>query len=377
MDCWNREELYAEVWVTPLTKLAAKYKVSAVEIGKVCRKLQVPLPGRGHWAKKEFGKAPAPTPLPAAKNLPVVQRIPQTRREASTFNEPVDPNDPEIVHITSVEQKDFSAFLESKQHKLVSQAEKSYKHGQIDNHGILACRNTQPILDIRVSKQNLERALRILNAIILALEAEGFGISLNASKQTSAAAIFGQDVLFAIVEKLKMSRREVKHTSWTETVTEYTLSGILELRLGNTGYGWSKSVSDGNTTRLENMTAKSVGKLMRQARQQRITHENRVKSEAEFERKRIAREELASQIAEEEKKVKDLERWVENWDKAERMRRFVTALEKVWRDGGIDVSPDSAKGKRLTWMRQQADRVDPMLESPPSILDKKGDISYW
>ena len=143
MEYWNREQLYSEVWETPLVKLAAKYNVSAVEIGKVCRKLQVPLPGRGHWAKKEFGKAPAATPLPEAKDLPVVQRMPQTHKEKNTGKEPPDPNDPEILHITSVEGKDFAPFLDSRQHKLVSQAEKSLKHAEIDNHGILVCKRTE------------------------------------------------------------------------------------------------------------------------------------------------------------------------------------------------------------------------------------------
>lgn len=55
MEIWNREELYAEVWEKPLTSFVAKYGVSAVAIGKTCRKLQVPLPGRGYWAKKAHG----------------------------------------------------------------------------------------------------------------------------------------------------------------------------------------------------------------------------------------------------------------------------------------------------------------------------------
>jgi hypothetical protein len=51
METWNRGELYAEVWEQPLVKLAPKYGISAVALGKVCRKLQIPIPGRGYWAK--------------------------------------------------------------------------------------------------------------------------------------------------------------------------------------------------------------------------------------------------------------------------------------------------------------------------------------
>jgi len=47
-ETWNREELYVEIWEKPLVKVAVKYNTSAVALGKVCRKLQIPLPGRGH-----------------------------------------------------------------------------------------------------------------------------------------------------------------------------------------------------------------------------------------------------------------------------------------------------------------------------------------
>jgi len=52
---WDRQELYEKVWQLPLRKLAAEYGVSDVALGKVCRKLQIPLPGHGHWTKIECG----------------------------------------------------------------------------------------------------------------------------------------------------------------------------------------------------------------------------------------------------------------------------------------------------------------------------------
>ena len=55
-DTWKPgivEELYKEIWDQPLVKLAPKYGISAVAPGKVCDKLQIPLPGLGYWIKKE------------------------------------------------------------------------------------------------------------------------------------------------------------------------------------------------------------------------------------------------------------------------------------------------------------------------------------
>ncbi len=47
----SREQLYAEVWAEPMTKVALKYKVSSSFMARVCNWLNVPRPERGYWAK--------------------------------------------------------------------------------------------------------------------------------------------------------------------------------------------------------------------------------------------------------------------------------------------------------------------------------------
>ena len=72
---YDRDELYQKVWERPLLKVAEEYGVSAVALGKTCKKMSVPVPGRGHWAKlahnKEGAKKP---PLPKLDNVPVIFR---------------------------------------------------------------------------------------------------------------------------------------------------------------------------------------------------------------------------------------------------------------------------------------------------------------
>lgn len=67
---YDREKLYTEVWSQPILDVARKYGVSDVAIGKTCKRLQIPLPGRGYWAKVSAGKnVPKRPPL-----LPVAGR---------------------------------------------------------------------------------------------------------------------------------------------------------------------------------------------------------------------------------------------------------------------------------------------------------------
>jgi hypothetical protein len=72
---WNRVELYNLVWDQPLVKLAKKYRISDVRVGKVCRRLRIPLPGRGYWAKLKAGKPVGQPPLTVFEDAPVVRRI--------------------------------------------------------------------------------------------------------------------------------------------------------------------------------------------------------------------------------------------------------------------------------------------------------------
>lgn len=49
----TRGQLYEEVWSMPLSQLCERYGLSDNGLRKVCRRLSVPVPPRGYWAKVE------------------------------------------------------------------------------------------------------------------------------------------------------------------------------------------------------------------------------------------------------------------------------------------------------------------------------------
>lgn len=162
-----------------------------------------------------------------------------------------------------------------------------------------------------------------------------------------------------------VGRREVN--SWTRTVVDYKPTGELEFRVGNYDYG--QKFRDSKKARLESQLSSCVGALLRQGRTCVVSAKLEEQRRIELAAKEREREELAKQITEEEKKVKDLETRVANWGRAQQMRDFTAALEIVWAQQGNDLSPETQKGRRIIWMKHQADRLDPMQPSPPSILD--------
>ncbi len=60
----TRQALYDAVWAQPISKLSKEFGLSDVGLAKACRKLSVPIPPRGHWARKTAGKPVAQVALP-------------------------------------------------------------------------------------------------------------------------------------------------------------------------------------------------------------------------------------------------------------------------------------------------------------------------
>ena len=101
METWNREELYAAIWEQPASKVAAKYGISDVMLGKVCRRLSIPVPGRGYWARKAAGQKLTQPPLPVLKNVPFMQRfkMPDENANAQSQTPVPKPTDLEYLRI--------------------------------------------------------------------------------------------------------------------------------------------------------------------------------------------------------------------------------------------------------------------------------------
>ncbi len=60
----SREDLYRQVWETPMLRLGEQYGISGNGLKKICDRLQVPYPPPGHWAKLRAGKSVTRAPLP-------------------------------------------------------------------------------------------------------------------------------------------------------------------------------------------------------------------------------------------------------------------------------------------------------------------------
>ena len=60
----SRHELFARVWAKPMRSVAFDLGVSPNGLAKICERLAIPYPSRGHWTKARAGRAPAAPHLP-------------------------------------------------------------------------------------------------------------------------------------------------------------------------------------------------------------------------------------------------------------------------------------------------------------------------
>ena len=63
----SREELYAQVWKTPVDRLAETYGISGRGLGKLCERMNIPVPPRGYWARVAAGQKVVQYKLPPLK----------------------------------------------------------------------------------------------------------------------------------------------------------------------------------------------------------------------------------------------------------------------------------------------------------------------
>ncbi len=158
---YDRDELYQKVWERPLIKVAHEYSVSAVALGKACRKLLVPVPGRGHWAKLAHGHAGVrKLPLPKLDRVPVVLRSSRVQQKEATAPAQADPEFAAIDQLlSSGALKPLPIDPSSGWHVLIRRTATRLRNRSRKNEkGILLPREPGG-LDVMVTANGLERAL--------------------------------------------------------------------------------------------------------------------------------------------------------------------------------------------------------------------------
>ena len=382
---YDREELYRKVWEQPLLKVAEEYGVSAVALGKTCRKLSVPVPGRGHWAKLAHGhEGVNKPPLAKLDKVPVIYRSPVAQKDLTSS----DQNDPEFVAVNHLLSSGALAPLPidptARSHPLIrGTASRLRSHSRKDENGILLPREPGG-LDVKVSEGTVDRALQVMAQVVAVLERQGFSVEVSEQART-AVLINGEHVSFGIEEPIRRvvtQKPRVPNPTdrWDyDEVVTHEPAGKLALTIHSGTWGRHEQRTrwrDAKVQRVENLIADFVAGLVRTSVALRRQEEERKRREAEQQKRAQERAQLAKDIQEEEKKMEQFNKWVDEWERAERLRRFISAYKEKSRFWRPEKQPQHDAW--IKWATQQADRIDPFVsEKPVSVLDRKGELNLW
>lgn len=375
---YRRNELYAQVWDAPVSAVARRYGVSDVALAKACRRLGVPLPGRGYWAKERADKAPPrpslpPQPKGAPLEIPVQGH--STRIAASPTRKPSSP-----AAARSAPKVTVSPLLENP-HPLVAQAARRLpKLGQYN--GLYAAQG-EDCLDLRVSPGSLDRALRIADALLRALReaklrtevtavnwsrGRSWHADLGDPKGSTRVLCDGEWLSFALTEKLNGKpipppdpARQRTSDGWTYYTghMEYVPSGRLALSITNERvYGARTLWQDGKRQRLEDCLGHFIAELPVAAQAIKLAREKRRQQELLWAQEKQRRAEVAAARLAQERREEELRATVARWRLARDIREY--ARDAADAIGGLQ--PGSEVSRRLheelAWTLDYADRID-------------------
>jgi hypothetical protein len=387
-ETWNREELYEKVWSRPVVKVAEEYGVSDVAIAKVCRKLKVPVPGRGYWAKKEHGHPVSKKPLPKLSETVVVTRsTSQTTNAAQAVPELHKDDQTEFARIDQLLQQGSFAFVTSPKalrHPLLVATRAALREGSTDERKIQNPSYRSRSLNIRVAKNNVSRALEFMASLIATAENSGGGIEIRETDRHSETyfVAYGERVEIRIYETAHQNvsnEPKPQRGSYYSGPTlggkpiEYTPTGKMIFEVSTYGEGLRKNWNEGKQTVAEYHPA-IVATLFKAAVLRRRTSIQREEERKAQERRQQELAILRKRIEEEEVRVRRLEQDADNWAKAKKIREYVLAVVEEKKKLGDELGPDTPLGIWASWALQQADRLDPMVKSPSSILDRKKEL---
>lgn len=377
----TREDLYQQIWQTPMSRLAAEYGISGNGLAKICDRLNIPYPPRGYWSKKAAGKKVASYRLPPADD--VLSSVLITPTPIAARKPELSPKAQEKLDKIKELEKEISVSERLKNpHPIIAEwmAEREQRNEQ-------ARRERDPFLQRLSSVKDFtpfeRRRHRILDALFKALERNG-GTVKAGTRGELTVEVMGAAVEFQLREKFKQIRRplttEEKRWSfgskqdWKQELvgTSYLAFSIKSYLIGNHRREWLETES----VRMEGLLPQivpalvSAGAIVAEANrkreeEQRLWQLEERKREEERERQRL-----------DDNRWRHLTELAEDWRTVQLTKDFVVALKKLPLP-----ADDRIAGKRLTewlsWAEERLQSADPLSYGVDGIFESVGEVTAW
>lgn len=377
----TREELYASVWTTPMSRLAEDYGISGNGLAKICDREDIPYPPRGYWAKHAVGKAPKQTSLPKSSRTRSI-----TIRPTPLPPPPIELS-PEVKQQLDKARASEPTLLVPERllrpHAVIASwlAEHEQKKRQARSERDPWRRN---LYDPGDFSETDHRKHRILDALFKAIERQG-GKVKQGERGVLFVEVLGEKVEFQFREKQKQERRALTDdekrfrspgdNGWKK---ELVPTGwlVFEIKTWQWPDGlprqWLESEKQSMDGMLPDIVATFVaaGPLLVQQRKDREA--------AERERQ------LAEQrrYEEQRRRKRDANRWrrfqelAQDWHQLAAVRDFLAALRSM--DVTLTTEIDGRSVQEwIAWGEEWLQRADPTADGVSGVFKQIAEITDW
>jgi hypothetical protein len=350
----TRQDLYNLVWKESLTAISKRFNIPYTHLRKVCTEMNVPVPPNGHWSKLQFGKPVEVIELPQdytganeIKLYPSQNDI--SKPETLTFNKK---SDVDIIKEDETLPLKVPKTLTNPD-ELIAAAQRRFLANKFDSYNDDGTARPEAALNIRVSRGNLGRALRFMDALIKLIRARGHSLSVKYGRYIN---IDGEDFKIKLMEKSKKLPPDLKGG-----YAKYEYTGLLNFTIDDYhGRTWT----DGKVPieeKLAEILAKIESIILYWQENHRINEEQKRKRE---EQERIIREQR-QRIEKEKSDFKDLYQQAKRWQRVTFLRQYLDVVEERMRKEG------RANDKFVQWMewaRAKTDWYDPLVNREDELL---------
>jgi hypothetical protein len=391
---FTRKEFYDKIWSIPSEKFAADLGISDALLRRVCQEYRIPKPYPGYWSKRRNGQSPHQTELPVT-SVPRLQTLTfQIKRlSLSAFKPSLSEYDDDIRRLLDTANSLPRLVVPdtlTDPHPLVAEtgAALSEDWPEPINPPSRRAKSSGHFLDISVSPPQLDRALRIMDAIVRRVEAIGGCIKLRPQRKydsrISTLIVFAKEPIAAIRVREICKRYKVpppNSVHWNLRARDMFPTGLLAIDHGTRSGDAAHLKERAGKGRLEDALHDWIIRLIHDTaalRYRQCEEAEQLRLETERRREQAARDKLERtqlrRFKARQKEARDrldaLVTDATSWRKSQLIREYVDAFEATLKTGKCLLPMGHSPEEYLAWARSEADLLDPFVFSPPSIHEE-------
>lgn len=375
----TREELYEKVWEKPASQLKEEFGVSDVAIAKACRKMEIPKPPRGYWARLQNGRKVKKTPLPKlSKALRLKLALEsESMRKAEKLERILEDVEPLKRIVLPQNNRKLNPVAREllKELKFLLPDERDHKRVRL--------RDSKGLPNVTITTSLINDTVHLFHGIITTLESRGIEYRAARRKYDRPAFQVGKDsICFSIEEPIVTVTRQAtdldkRKPSWEWSLRSEQPSGLITFTLGAGDYydRSSKMIAQKKEQELEVIAAdvvEAIWKYFREKRQARIDSEIEHKQWMEERERNREREAIANH----EKKLRDISATRERnlvyaaqwWAIRNTTSDFIDSCESKWKSENPALNDE-----QIEWLEWAKDRINELPASEELYPDPSAD----